>query len=92
MSENKTNCKFCSHIFDEQLLYCRTIRGSERHKKQQAERMKLEELEKDYGGNHIFHFGEGFCIFGNSGDPFQSAGIDNVSYCPYCGRKLGDKK
>lgn len=92
MNENETNCGFCSYIFDEDLLYCRTRRGSKNHEKQQAERIKLEEFKKDYGGNHIFHDEEGFCIFGDSGDPFESAYIDKINYCPYCGRRLGDKK
>lgn len=39
--------------------------------------------------NYIFTDEDGaFCIEAQAGDPYESGIVENIKYCPYCGRKL----
>ena len=84
-------CELCSYIFEYELLYCRTRKGSKRNLMQEIERKKFIEM-----GSPDVYLAKGFALNGISivaetGDPFCKGSIDDVTYCPYCGRKLGDK-
>lgn len=48
-----------------------------------------ESFEEQHDGNHIYKDEEGrFDIMADTGDSFQWGAIEDVNYCPYCGRRL----
>lgn len=90
-------CDFCETIIDEMLW--RKCIWSERSKYSAEE---LKEAEKEYDkrkelinrtedkfyGNYIYKCGDTFHILAETGDGYCEGTVDEISYCPYCGRKL----
>lgn len=90
-------CDFCENIFDEKLW--RKATWSQREKYSHKE---LEEAEKEmdrlkafrdrtddkYSGDYIYHYEGKLHILAETGDGFCEGTVDDIHFCPYCGKEL----
>lgn len=54
-----------------------------------CEKILNEDSEEGLDRNHIFVTKDGsYWIFVNTGDCFCVGNVENINFCPYCGRKL----
>ena len=80
-------CDFCDKTFDLELLNGEFEPGRSFYARQSVERIRLrgwKSTHKGYAGCFLFKIKGVYGI--NSGEEIAP----NISYCPYCGRKLGD--
>lgn len=84
-------CWFCDYIFDYQLLFAKTRKGSKHNQMQEKERSIF--VKK--GSPEIYLAtgveAKGIAAVAETGDPFCKGWLDDIKYCPYCGRKLVDE-
>lgn len=90
-------CDFCDYVFDYLLLYG-NFKGNSKNKQMQDKerdifkKWQTDERERKYDGNYITRYeDDSINIIAVTGDSFCEGSLRNVHYCPYCGRKLGDK-
>ena len=83
-------CKFCNHIFDRELLFARTHKGSIKNILQIQERKLFSERENKDG--YIDQYANVLALVVDTGDPFNVADLDDITYCPYCGENLKERQ
>ena len=83
-------CDFCDYIFDYPLLYARTRGNSKKKQMQDKEREIFKNKGLDGDSNYLIHSwdGVGVSILASTGDPFCEGCVEDIKYCPYCGREL----
>ncbi len=66
--------------------FCKTIYPVEDTSDMAFQRGKYKDFKED---NYIYADEDGtFNIEAQAGDPYESGIVENIKYCPYCGRKL----
>lgn len=66
--------------------FCETIYPVEDTSDIAFQRGKYKDFKED---NYIYADKDGtFNIEAQTGDPYESGIVENIKYCPYCGRKL----
>ena len=81
-------CDFCDYIFDYQLLYGR-FSNKEKLAEQEKEREKFKTktgFDYNYMARNVIR--DYISIVAVTGDPFCEGSVDDIKYCPYCGKKL----
>lgn len=82
-------CDFCDYIFDYKLLYGNFRGNSKNHQMQVKEREIFKK--KGVGDNYLARNNydkDAIDIIAETGDPFCMGWVQDVKYCPYCGRHL----
>ena len=70
---------FCSEIYDGRKLYS---------KKKEEMLLEWEKVRKREDDNFIYEIDGKYTIVAETGDSFLSGAVENIKYCPYCGREL----
>lgn len=90
-------CEFCENIFDEKLWqkavwHQRKKYSDEEVEKAEKELDRLKEFTNrtydKYDGDYIYHYDGKLYILAETGDGFQEGTVNDIKFCPYCGRKL----
>ena len=79
-------CDFCSVIFDGNLLFGRF----RKEEKKIAQRIEWERCKALAGDNYIYKYDKHINIHAETGDCFCEGCVEDIKYCPYCGRKLSE--
>lgn len=84
-------CDFCSEIFDNEPIWDR----KDEEKRNKALDHRREWINKHYyqfEGNYLYRYkSSAVNIWADSGDSFCPAIVENILFCPYCGRNLCEK-
>ena len=88
-------CDFCKYIFDYQLLYGR-FRGNSQNKQMQDKEKRIFKsmnIDDNYlTKNCSVMDGESIDIVAETGDCFCTGIVEDIKYCPYCGRDLKENE
>ena len=84
--ERRIMCDFCSVIFDGNLLFGRF----KKEEKKIAQKIEWECYKTLAGDNYIYKYGKHINIHVKIGNCFVEGLVDDIKYCPYCGRKLSE--